>query len=407
MKMTKNFAVLATIALIFLAQAVTAEASTTLSVNPATTNVNEGGSFSVDIDISTDDSVFSTSFYLNFDNTALVATGVTEGNFLKSDTHETYPIMIVDNDTGQIRYYSTRLGNVGGVTGTGTLLTIYFDTSGTNDSTLDLNSVEVYNPSVQLITSSATDGTVNVNGAPVLNAIGSKNVDENVQLQFTISATDPDTGDTLTYGAQNLPAGADFTGATFTWTPAYDQSGVYNVNFTVTDGNLIDYEIVEITINNINRAPQIDSFSPLTLTFSLFEGQDSQLFDHTSSDPDLDTLAYSWKIGGIEQATTSSWTFSPTDAVCGLSTITLNITDGEFSDAQSWTVDVILRGDVDKDLDVDIFDLEDISDTLHGTWNEDADIATCAPGIPAVGGSDGSVSICDLAFAGKNYGRSC
>ena len=53
----------------------------------------------------------------------------------------------------------------------------------------------------------------NVNRAPVLNAIGAKGVNENTNLNFTISGSDPD-GDAITYSASGLPAGATFNTST-------------------------------------------------------------------------------------------------------------------------------------------------------------------------------------------------
>ena len=61
------------------------------------------------------------------------------------------------------------------------------------------------------VTSEDITITVNdVNRAPMLNAIGSKNVDEGQLISFTVSAVDADVGDTLTYSATNLPSGASF-----------------------------------------------------------------------------------------------------------------------------------------------------------------------------------------------------
>jgi hypothetical protein len=91
--------------------------------------------------------------------------------------------------------------------------------------------------------------TKSVNNPPVLNAIGNKTVNEGSLLRFTISATDPD-GDTLTYSTSNLPSGANFNSSTrtFSWTPRYNQAGVYTVRFQVSDGELTDYENVTITV---------------------------------------------------------------------------------------------------------------------------------------------------------------
>jgi len=72
---------------------------------------------------------------------------------------------------------------------------------------------------------------------------------EGQTLEFTITATDPD-GDPLTFSAYNLPDGASFNAVTgtFSWTPRYDQAGVYVVRFEVSDGELSDFEDVTITV---------------------------------------------------------------------------------------------------------------------------------------------------------------
>ena len=91
-----------------------------------------------------------------------------------------------------------------------------------------------------------------VNNAPKLNAIGAKSVKEGVKLEFTVSATDKDSADTLTYSASGLPTGASFdtTAKKFTWTPTYTQSGEYTVTFKVTDSKATVSEAVKITVTD-------------------------------------------------------------------------------------------------------------------------------------------------------------
>ncbi len=76
-----------------------------------------------------------------------------------------------------------------------------------------------------------------------------KSVNEREPLDFTLSAIDPD-GDPLVYSASNLPQGASFdpNTQTFSWTPRYDQAGVYTVHFEVSDGELTDSEDITITV---------------------------------------------------------------------------------------------------------------------------------------------------------------
>lgn len=73
-------------------------------------------------------------------------------------------------------------------------------------------------------------------------------------LAFTISATDPD-GGWLDYSVSNLPEGSVFDSETltFSWTPRYDQAGVYSVHFEVTDGEFTDSEDITITVVQISE----------------------------------------------------------------------------------------------------------------------------------------------------------
>ena len=101
------------------------------------------------------------------------------------------------------------------------------------------------------------------NQAPNLDAIGDKSVTTGSPLQFTISASDPDS-DPLTYSATNLPTGATFNPTTrvFSWTPDETQAGSYQVHFEVTDGSLSDAEDVTITVNG----------AAVEVTLTLYEG---------------------------------------------------------------------------------------------------------------------------------------
>ena len=101
------------------------------------------------------------------------------------------------------------------------------------------------NEIAELITLTTAD-----NQPPVLSTISDKSISENETLTFSVNATDPE-GSTITYSADNLPAGAAFNGNTFTWTPTYDQAGTYNVTFNASDGLLQDSVTIAITVNNI------------------------------------------------------------------------------------------------------------------------------------------------------------
>jgi hypothetical protein len=115
----------------------------------------------------------------------------------------------------------------------------------------------------------------NNNQPPVLNTIGNKTVSEGGLLTFTISASDPD-GDNLTYSASNLPDGASFDQGTrtFSWTPGYDQSGVYNnIHFEVSDGEVHDSEDITIIVNGVNEPYDVNNDGAVNVLDMISVGQ--------------------------------------------------------------------------------------------------------------------------------------
>jgi hypothetical protein len=114
-----------------------------------------------------------------------------------------------------------------------------------------------------------------LNHAPVLSPIGNRSITEGQTLIFTISASDPD-NDTLTYTASNMPSGAIFTPLTktFTWKPGYNQAGIYQVSFTVSDGLATSSQTVNITVNTFAIMAKID-IDPDTLNLKSKSGENS------------------------------------------------------------------------------------------------------------------------------------
>ncbi len=157
--------------------------------------------------------------------------------------------------------------------------------------------------SYQNIIFSVTDGSAiaseaititvgNANRPPVLNPIGTKNINEGQLLEFMVTAQDPD-NDTLLFSAGNLPTDAGFNPATqkFSWTPNFGQAGNYTVTFTVTDNGspaLSDYETITITVGHVNRPPVLDAIGNKTVK----EGE-TLTFSISATDPDQDPLTYS------------------------------------------------------------------------------------------------------------------
>ena len=228
-----------------------AQETTIVSVS-APSQINSGEQFTVDIVIQPGEAIAGVQLDLVFDPSLVTADDVAEGNLLSQGGAATYfnPGGI-DNVAGTINGVAGAIITPGQTVSTaGTFVTITL-TAGTGGGTcpLTLSAVVVGDINGQPVPVSIVDGEVAINQPPQLSLIGDRSVDEGQPLIFTISGTDPD-GDTLTYSASNLPAGATFDTQTraFSWTPRYDQSGVYTINFEVSDGELTDAEDVTITV---------------------------------------------------------------------------------------------------------------------------------------------------------------
>lgn len=131
--------------------------------------------------------------------------------------------------------------------------------------------------------------TVNhVDRKPTLAEVEDAVTDENSTLTFKLEGSDPDQEDQqlLSYRAENLPEGAVFNAdsAVFSWTPTYDQSGVYeNILFIFQAGNLSDSTSMSITVNHVNRPPVLDAIAAQRVNEN-----DTLSFTISGSDPDVE-----------------------------------------------------------------------------------------------------------------------
>jgi 3',5'-cyclic AMP phosphodiesterase CpdA len=112
-----------------------------------------------------------------------------------------------------------------------------------------------------------SDTTPGENHPPELEPVGNKIVEAGEELTFIVTANDPDAGDTLTFTASDLPAGATFNEDTqeFSWTPGVGEAGEYpNVHFEVEDdGTPPESDSENITIAVITTG--VELINPLTI----------------------------------------------------------------------------------------------------------------------------------------------
>ncbi len=147
--------------------------------------------------------------------------------------------------------------------GTGTFSwTPDFDQAGSYDILFT-----AFEPSTMSDTETVTITVNNTNRAPFFFTITDESVDEDQEVGIYPVVDDPDPEhsniDSLTLSVTTLPEGATFGyvfngdvwGWEFLWTPSFEQAGVYEIEFVITDGDLFGYDTVVVTVNNVNRAP--------------------------------------------------------------------------------------------------------------------------------------------------------
>jgi len=249
---------------------------------------------------------------------------------------------------------------------------------------------------------STTAGTI----PPVLDPIDDQSVNEGEELYFPVTASDPD-GDTLTLSTTGFPSGASFTDnedgtGSFSWTPTYDQADTYTaVRFEVSDGNLIDFEEITITVNNVNRVPVAKDDAYGINEDNILNVSAPGVLTNDSDD-DLDTLTASLVTGtGPDNGTlilnangslsytpaadfngTDSFTYEVSDGQGGTATATVTITVTPVNDPPVATDDsattpedtpvtiAVLANDSDVDVG-DTLSVTSVSDPSKATINED------------------------------------
>jgi hypothetical protein len=188
------------------------------------------------------------------------------------------------------------------------------------------------------------------NQIPVLAAIGAQVTDENVNLNFTVSATDAD-GDSIILSTSALPGTAAFTDngdgtGSFDWTPGYTDAAVYNVTFYATDTLDTDSELITITVNDAgNQPPVLDSIGALATT----EG-DSLIAIITASDPDGDAVSLltgtlPTNAGFVDSGNgVGAFTFTPDYIQEGVYNVLFYASDGILDDSETVVVTVNSSG---------------------------------------------------------------
>ena len=211
-----------------------------------------------------------------------------------------------------------------------------------------------------------------VNDAPQFTSTPVTTASEGALYTYNITASDPDTGDTLTITATAAPAWLLLTDngngtATLSGTPSAAEVGDHPVVLRVEDtGGLFDTQSFNINVSAVNDAPQFTS-TPVT---TASEGA-LYTYNITASDPDTgDTLtitattAPAWLLLTDNGNGTATLSGTPSAAEVGDHPVVLRVADtGGLFDTQSFNINVsavFCDGDFDQDGDIDGTDLSDL-----------------------------------------------
>jgi len=163
---------------------------------------------------------------------------------------------------------------------------------------------------------------LNVNGAVYSNQL----------IQFTVSATDSDFGDVLTYNLVSGPGSFDPSTQTYTWTPVQaDKTGfstLYTLLFSVTDAKATTKTSANIIL--INRIPVIQDIANVTIDENGLVSVNPVV---TDEDGDDFTVTYSAPLDS-----NGKWQTDYNSA--GMYTITVIATDGINPASKTFNINV-------------------------------------------------------------------
>ena len=98
-----------------------------------------------------------------------------------------------------------------------------------------------------------------MNFAPTLSEVDPQSMDEDGIYELVISATDQNEGDVLTYMATSSSSDAMVSVSNDTLSVELTENwfGVAEIEVSVSDGELSDTTLFELTVNSVNDAPEV------------------------------------------------------------------------------------------------------------------------------------------------------
>ncbi len=187
------------------------------------------------------------------------------------------------------------------------------------------------------------------NNFPLFEDVVDRRVTKGDVIEFTVLASDPD-GDPLTYGAKNLPAGAQFDSLSsriFRWATGVSNPGQYAISFLVRDSKGgTDEELVLVDVKNRNRPPIIMSRFPVGLGIpaqrdTVIDFNATLLMRVNAADQDNDPLNYRWFLNGkYAGSAVSTYLFSSSER---FNNVEVLVFDQEDTTSTTWLIQVPVK----------------------------------------------------------------
>jgi len=180
----------------------------------------------------------------------------------------------------------------------------------------------------------------NVNDAPTITAIADTTINEDVPFTYSVSASDQDVGDELTYILSTFPPGMTIHSASgiITWTPNNSHVGEQSVLVRIEDSaGAFATEAFTITVSNI--LPTIDAISVNSLT-------EDAVFSYNvnCSDENQGTVTYSLTDSPVWltiNPLTGLLSGTPNNLYVGSHSQTITVNDGTGNVSLTWDYSVV------------------------------------------------------------------
>jgi hypothetical protein len=252
-----------------------------------------------------------------------------------------------DVDNPALTYSIDGLTNVVAVIGTDSVITIAPKADWNGIETATLTATDTVNkPLYDTFTI-----TVNpVNDAPTLTATGFEtpkfDEDKDYTTEKTVNTLFADIdGPALTYSLD--PGNNDLTitlndDYTITFHPAANWNGEKTYWIKATDGQYTVQYNASVTVQAINDPPHIDTFTPVSPSMTINEGEQVD-FNIVASDipNEGETLVYTWSSNSkVVGENAASYKFMTDSTSAGKYTIVVSVSDGELKDSHTWSVTV-------------------------------------------------------------------